>query len=364
METAPTDCKEAAEAASSPDDETAAKEAEERSKMRPEEMTSKDYYFDSYAHFGIHEEMLKDEVRTLTYRNSMYHNKHLFKDKIVLDVGCGTGILCMFAAKAGAKKVIGIECSSIVDHATNIIKANHFEDVIELIKGKVEEVTLPIGIEKVDIIISEWMGYCLFYESMLGTVLYARDKWLAPGGLIFPDRATLYISAVEDRQYKESKISWWEDVYGFDMSCVKKVAITEPLIDSVDPRQIVTNACLIKEIDIATMKLEDCTFSSPFQLTMRRNDYIHALVCYFNMEFTHCHKKMGFSTAPECPYTHWKQTLFYFDDYLTVKKGEELHGKFSCKPNERNNRDLDFEIDLDFQGELSVMKEEIKYKMH
>ena len=70
-----------------------------------EEMTSKDYYFDSYAHFGIHEEMLKDEVRTLTYRNSMYHNKHLFKDKVVLDVGCGTGILSMFAAKAGAKHV-------------------------------------------------------------------------------------------------------------------------------------------------------------------------------------------------------------------------------------------------------------------
>ena len=71
-------------------------------------MTSKDYYFDSYAHFGIHEEMLKDEVRTLTYRNSMWHNKHLFKDKIVLDVGCGTGILSMFAAKAGAKMVIMI----------------------------------------------------------------------------------------------------------------------------------------------------------------------------------------------------------------------------------------------------------------
>ena len=52
--------------------------------------------------------MLKDEVRTLTYRNSMYHNKHLFKGKIVLDVGCGTGILSMFAARAGAKRVIGV----------------------------------------------------------------------------------------------------------------------------------------------------------------------------------------------------------------------------------------------------------------
>merc|ERR1719317_1003216 len=82
-----------------------------------EEMTSKDYYFDSYAHFGIHEEMLKDEVRTRTYRNSMYYNKHLFKDKVVLDVGCGTGILCMFAAKAGAKQVYGVDMSGIVVQA-------------------------------------------------------------------------------------------------------------------------------------------------------------------------------------------------------------------------------------------------------
>lgn len=48
--------------------------------------------------------------------------------------------------------------------------------MVTIIKGKVEEVELPV--EKVDIIISEWMGYCLFYESMLNTVLYARDKWL------------------------------------------------------------------------------------------------------------------------------------------------------------------------------------------
>nr|KAF6497239.1 protein arginine methyltransferase 8 [Rousettus aegyptiacus] len=96
--------------------------------LNPEEMTSRDYYFDSYAHFGIHEEMLKDEVRTLTYRNSMYHNKHVFKDKVVLDVGSGTGILSMFAAKAGAKKVFGIECSSISDYSEKIIKANHLDN--------------------------------------------------------------------------------------------------------------------------------------------------------------------------------------------------------------------------------------------
>jgi len=67
-----------------------------------------------------------------------------------------------------------------------------------------EEVVLPV--DKVDIIISEWMGYFLLYESMLDSVLYARDKYLVPGGLMFPDEATMYMAAIEDQEYKEEKI--------------------------------------------------------------------------------------------------------------------------------------------------------------
>ena len=63
-----------------------------------------------------------------------------------------------------------------------------------------EEVTLPV--DKVDILISEWMGYFLFYESMLDTVLWARDRWLTPDGLIFPDSATLSLVGIEDGEYK------------------------------------------------------------------------------------------------------------------------------------------------------------------
>lgn len=49
------------------------------------------------------QEMLKDEVRTRAYMNAIMKSAHLFAGKIVMDVGCGTGILSMFAAKAGAK---------------------------------------------------------------------------------------------------------------------------------------------------------------------------------------------------------------------------------------------------------------------
>jgi len=72
--------------------------------------------------------MLKDEVRTLAYKNAIVRNKHLFEGKVVLDVGCGTGILCMFAASAGAKLVIGVDMSNIIDKAKLIVAENGFAD--------------------------------------------------------------------------------------------------------------------------------------------------------------------------------------------------------------------------------------------
>ena len=70
-----------------------------------------------------------------------------------MDVGCGTGILCMFAAKAGAKKVIGVDMSTIIDQAKVIVKDNNLDHIITLLKGKMEDVILPV--DKVDIIVSE-----------------------------------------------------------------------------------------------------------------------------------------------------------------------------------------------------------------
>jgi protein arginine N-methyltransferase 1 len=94
--------------------------------------------------------------------------------------------------------------STIIEKAKEIVAVNGMANKITLLQGKMEEVKLPFP--KVDIIISEWMGYFLLYESMLDTVLYARDTYLNPGGLIFPDKATIYMAGIEDGEYKEEKI--------------------------------------------------------------------------------------------------------------------------------------------------------------
>ncbi|KAI5811609.1 arginine n-methyltransferase-like protein [Peziza echinospora] len=322
------------------------------------------HYFQSYNHHGIHEEMLKDEVRTNAYKNAIYQNRHLFKDKIVLDVGCGTSILSMFAVQAGAKHVYGIDMSTIIEKAREIVKVNHMEDRITLIQGKMEDIELPV--DKVDIIISEWMGYFLLYESMLDTVLYARDKYLAPGGLIFPDKATIHMAAIEDGEYKEEKIGFWNNVYGFDFSPLKHTALSEPLVDTVDFKAVVTDPTAVFPIDLYTVTAAELAFSVPFELTVRRDDFVHALIAWFDIDFSCCHKPIKFSTGPHAKYTHWKQTVFYLREMLTVKEGERITGQLTSKPTKTNKRDLDVTIEYALETDEMARQASGKceYKMY
>ncbi|KAI8429613.1 hypothetical protein MSG28_000211 [Choristoneura fumiferana] len=170
-----------------------------------EEMTSRDYYFDSYAHFGIHEGNVEDET--------------------VLDIGCGTGILPCLLPRLERPSY----CCGVLQHCglcSQIVEATELMTSSRLSRER-----------KVDIIISEWMGYLPVLREHVGHCAYARDKWLQPDGMLFPDRCTLFICGIEDRQYKDEKINWWDDVYGFDMSSIRKVAISEPLVDVVDAKQ-------------------------------------------------------------------------------------------------------------------------------
>lgn len=281
--------------------------------------------------------------------------------QIVLDVGCGTGILSMFAAQAGAKHVYGVDCSSIVEQARQIVELNGFSDKITIIKGKVEDVELPVP--QVDVIVSEWMGYFLLYESMLDTVLYARDKWLIEGGVIFPDKAVMYVGAIEDGEAKRDRIDFWNNVYGFDMTPLKAIAIKEPVVDVIASRAVVTECVPILHLDILTCTKEDLQFSAPFELRANRNDYIHGVVAYFECAFTQVHKPIGFSTSPYCRYTHWKQTLFYLEDSLTVCEGEIIKGTIDCKPNKKNPRDLDIGLSLKFHGTHSKIDKHMDFRL-
>ena len=88
-----------------------------------------------------------------------------------------------------------VEASAMSKHAETLVKANGFSDVIKVVKGKVEEIDIP---EKVDVIISEPMGFMLIHERMLESYVEARNRFLKPGGLMFPSVGTIYMAPFSD----------------------------------------------------------------------------------------------------------------------------------------------------------------------
>lgn len=119
------------------------------------------HYFTSYASHDIHQTMIADKVRTLSYAEFLLspENAHLIRGKTIMDVGCGSGILSLFAARAGAKKVVAIDASDVASRAKENIRANGLDSVITVYKGKVEELGEELSEYKgkVDVIVSEWM---------------------------------------------------------------------------------------------------------------------------------------------------------------------------------------------------------------
>ncbi len=188
------------------------------------------------------------------------------------------------------------------------------------------------------------MGYFLLYESMLDTVLIARDRWLKPDGLLFPDKSTLYLTAIEDGQYRDDKIDFWDNVYGFKMSCIKELALLEPLVDFAEAHQVISSPAPILEIDLYTVTKEQLDFQSDFEIILNRTENCHAFLAYFDVSFSKCLKPTGFSTSPASERTHWKQVVFYLEDILACKRGESIKGSIKVNRNAGNPRDLDIQI--------------------
>ncbi|XAR54470.1 Histone-arginine N-methyltransferase [Bertholletia excelsa] len=310
-------------------------------------------YFGSYSSFAIHREMISDKVRTDAYRQAILNNPSLFHGASVMDVGCGTGILSLFAAQAGASSVTAVEASDkMAAVATQIVKDNGFlwhkssneavsqcTGIIRVVQGMVEELDSSKHVQphSIDMLLSEWMGYCLLYESMLSSVLFARDRWLKPGGAILPDTATMFVAGFGRGG---TSIPFWENVYGFNMSCIGKELVEDaaqiPIVDVLDSSDIVTNTAILQSFDLMGMTPDDMDFTSRIELEPQFENqdnfsgstcktWCYGVVLWFETGFTSrfC-KEMPviLSTSPYTPKTHWSQTILSFKEPIAMAMGK------------------------------------------
>jgi type I protein arginine methyltransferase len=330
----------------------------------------------SYAQLYHQKQMLADHHRMAAYHSAILGNQEVFRDKVVLDIGTGSGILAVWAAQAGARKVYAIEYTDMAKHAEKVMKANGVDHIVTVIQAAVEDVVLPMeadGLEVeadgtelcVDIVISEWMGYFLLRESMLDSVIRARDRFLKRStGLMFPSHTTMFLAPISDEEERKasaneyaSAMSDWHDfrqttsqVYGVDMEVLepdfereqKEYYLLSSRWAELRPEIVLAEPAMIKHLDMTTCTLEDSKGipigdeSAKFDFEISGDEYsgpVSGLAGWFTADFRSRTDSGGLdapkllhpsylSTGPENDYTHWGQQTFHFLSSIPTFKGE------------------------------------------
>ena len=240
------------------------------------------------------------------------------------------------------------------------------------LRGKIEEVSLPV--HQVDIIVSEWMGYCLLYEAMLDSVLWARDRYLTRDGLMIPSHTTLHMAPLTDPDYIADHISFWQSVYGFNMNSMLAHIYDEVLIRDLKSSILAADSVPFLQLPLHHTTKDDLTFANrPFTMELKEDiDALDGFVIWFDTFFLPSRsdsvsayataedwgrrggKGVAFTTGPGGPETHWRQGVLLIDhgkrEAKALKKGQVIRGEIGYKKREDNSRELDIEIKWDVAG--------------
>ncbi|KAG8000721.1 Protein arginine N-methyltransferase 2 [Nibea albiflora] len=227
-----------------------------------------------YLSKRLHLEMLSDKSRTEAYRQVILSNSASLRNKVVMDLGCGTGIISLFCAQLAQPSVVyAVEASSMSEYTRQLVKQNGCEEVITVLQGRAEELELP---EQVDILVSEWMGNCLLFEFMVESVLLARDRWLREGGVMWPSSAALTLVPCQADSYYAEKMAFWERPYGLDFTPLQPLAQQEFFTKPKFSHLIEPNDCLAapcKEI------------KGQFHFCVEKSGVFHGFTAWFTVHF-------------------------------------------------------------------------------
>jgi type I protein arginine methyltransferase len=278
-----------------------------------------DNYLKPYGDIELQRRMVSDHFRTSAFAAAI--REVVQPGDVVLDVGTGTGILAMFAAQAGAQKVYAVDATEIAEVATDLVKANGLSDQIQVIQGRAGEVALD---QKVDLIISEWLGSAGFVEGMLHAVLKARDQSLVPTGRMLPSKVRVLIAPLDDPILygAEGPGFWRERIEGLDFSSLQEAELLQgrTVQTRVEPAAVLAPGQTVLEIDLLTASVEDVWFDGPLEFVPGRDGVLNGFSVWFEAELS---PGVMLDTGPFSPETHWSQTYLSFTP-RPVRAGERM----------------------------------------
>ena len=259
-----------------------------------------------YAEIEVHRTMICDRVRTEAFRRAIH--AVVRPGDIVLDVGAGSGILSMFAARAGAARVYAVERTTVAVLAQELAAANGVGEIVQLIHGDVMDVELP---DRVDVIVSEWLGGFGIDEGMLAPVIAARDRWLKPGGVMVPRSVTAWAALVHDRYLGETVQFLRDNPYGLRLDGLIEMTVNEISYSGTfrhltagdrrsEPGRLwTTNA---ERISLARAQ---APHEAETLLQVRDHGTANALALWFSADLA---PGISLSVGPGDPPTHWGMT--------------------------------------------------------
>jgi histone-arginine methyltransferase CARM1 len=271
----------------------------------------------------------------------------------VLDVGTGTGILSIFAAQAGARKVYAVEGSETYQHARRLIEHNGLSDRIEVIHSTLQDLELP---EQVDIVISEPWGFLLFHERMVEAFVIGRDRFMKKDGKMFPGTGRVWIAPFIDQRLYDGRIvktSFWDqpDFYGVDLSGLSETASEElwamPALGYVPPHMLMAGPT-VANFDFRTMPLSALAeVVIPFEFVLAHPGLIHGVAGWFDVSFVGTSETVLLTTAPDAPRTHWAPMRMVFKEPIETRIGQKLSGKLVLRANKESSYSATFTGTLD-----------------
>ena len=278
-----------------------------------------DNYLKPYGDLELQRRMVSDQIRTDAFAAAI--GELVRPGDVVLDVGTGTGILAMLAARAGASKVYAIEATDIAQVAIDLVKSNGLEQRIQFVHGWADGVQLD---REVDLLISEWLGHAAFAEGMLHAVLDARDRHLAPTGRMLPARVRVLLAPLDEPVlYNADGPGFWRGpIHGLDFSSLQEVELSQGRATQtrVQPAALLAPGQLILELDLLTASVEDVWWEGEFEFVPVRDGALNGFCVWFEADLS---RHVTLDTGPSSPVTHWAQTYL---PYLPrpVRAGERL----------------------------------------
>jgi protein arginine N-methyltransferase 1 len=262
-----------------------------------------------------HRTLIADRVRNEAFKRAL--SSVIVPGKTtVADIGAGTGLLALMAAKLGAREVFLYEAAEVAGVAEKVLKANKVGNC-HLIPGHSTEMTKP---DKVDVVVSETLGNYPFEEHIIETLNDARRRFLKPGGTIIPRALTQLVAPViADRIHAE--LSAW-DATGFDLSVAKTMSFNNIYVRSFKPGELLdkgASAVVWDAIDFSVENRSSRRGDASWRLT--RPATIYGFATWWEAELV---PGVTLSTAPGAPATHWEQLYFPLLSPLEAKPGESI----------------------------------------